>query len=156
MRTIPRLLKQRHLDQLDDDVSGLTARLRTLVSPMDAAPDTTPPQRRPQTHRLVRVQTGLNRIEEATADADAAVHTLLSQYCDELSDYKKDLAALYSDLATEDIADDDELLTMHSAAERWLSALSHKVKSSFLISTAPTDTPACTTTDGPRGPSFED
>lgn len=34
--------EQRHLDQLDDDVSGLTLRLYTLMLPLDAAPDMTP------------------------------------------------------------------------------------------------------------------
>ena len=141
-------IEQRHLDQLDDDVSSLTVRLRALMQPMDAAPDATLLHRRPLTRRLARVQTGLNRIEEAAADADTLNHSLLSQYSDELSDYKEDLVALYSDLAAEDITDDDELFTTHSVAERRLSALYHKVKSLLLIPTTATDAPACPTTDG--------
>ena len=64
---------------------------------------------------------------------------ILSQYSDELSDYKKDLAALYSDLATKDIDDEDDLFTTHTAAERQLSTLSHKIKSRLAV--PPTDEP---------------
>ena len=137
--------EQRHLDRLDDDVSDMTVRLQTLITPVDAAPDATPLDRRPLTSRLAKVQMGLNRIEEATTDADTVDHSLLSLYSDELSDYKRDLAALYSDLVAEDINDDDELFTTHSHAERQLSTLSHKVKSSL---TPPTDTSTRATTGG--------
>ena len=123
----------------------MTVRLQTLITPVDAAPDATPLDRRPLTRRLARVQTGLNRIEEAATDADTVDHSLLSLYSDELSDYKRDLAALYSDLVAEDINDDDELFTTHSHAERQLSTLSHKVKSSL---TPPTDTSTRATTGG--------
>ena len=89
----------------------------------------------------------MDRIKEATTDTDDPIdRTLLSQYSDELSDYKKDLAALYSDLATEDIDDEDELFTAHSAVERQLSTISHKVKS--LLAAPPTDDTPQPTTDG--------
>ena len=102
--------EQKHIDKLDDDVSGLTVRLQALITPPTAAPDAPALDRRPLKRRLARVQAGLNRIEGATTD-EPVDRTLLSQYSDELSDYKKDLAALYSDLAAEDIGDDDELFT---------------------------------------------
>lgn len=116
--------EQKRMDQLDDDLSG---KLQALITPPAAAPDA---DRRSLNRRLARVRAGLDRIKEATTDTDDPIdRTLLSQYSDELSDYKKDLAALYSDLATEDIDDEDELFTTHSAVERQLSTISHKVKS---------------------------
>ena len=139
--------EQRHIDQLDDNVSGLTVKLQALTTPTAAAPDAPALDRRSLNLRLARVRAGLNRIGEATADTDEPVDpTLLSQYSDELSDYKKDLAALYSDLATEDIDDEDDLFTTHTAAERQLSTLSHKIKSRLAI--PPTDEPMRHTTGG--------
>ena len=116
--------------------------LQALITPPTAAPDAPATDRRPLKRRLGRVQAGLNRIEGATTD-EPVDRTLLSQYSDELSDYKKDLAALYSDLAAEDIGDDDELFTTHSVAERQLSTLSHKIKS-----VTPADAPTPPTTEG--------
>ena len=111
------------------------------------AADAPPLDRRPLTRRLARVQTGLNRIEGATTETDEPIEpTLLSHFSDELSDYKKDLAAIYSDLAAEDINDDDELFATHSYAERQLSTLAHKIKS--LLAVPPTDAPVRPTTDG--------
>ena len=120
-------------------------RLQALITPTTVAPDAPALDRRPLKRRLGRVQAGLNRIEGATTD-EPVDRTLLSQYSDELSDYKKDLAALYSDLAAEDISDDDELFTTHSVAERQLSMLSHKIKSLFAVT--PADTPTLPTTEG--------
>lgn len=120
--------------------ASVTVKLQALLTPPAAA---SPLDRRSLNRRLARVQAGLNHIEEANADTDDPVHrTLLSQYSDELSDYKKDLAALYSDLAAEDIDDEDELFTTHSAAERQLSMISHKIKP-----VPPTDDPVRPTTD---------
>ena len=138
--------EQRHIDQLDDDVSGLTVKLQALITAAPAL-DRRTLNRRSLNRRLARVRAGLNRIGEATADTDEPVDpTLLSQYSDELSDYKKDLAALYSDLATEDIDDEDDLFTTHTAAERQLSTLSHKIKSRLAV--PPTDEPMRHTTGG--------
>ena len=81
-------------------------------------PDTPALDHRPLNRKLARVQAGLNRIDEATADTEEPIdHTLLSQYYNELSDYKKDLATLYEELASEEIPDEDDLFTTHSALE---------------------------------------
>ena len=61
--------EQGRLDKLDDDVAGLTVRLEVLMNPATppTAPVALPLDRRPLTHKLARVQTGLNRIDEAIA-----------------------------------------------------------------------------------------
>lgn len=140
-------IEQRHIDQLDDDVFGLTVKLQALIAPATAAPDAPALDCRFLNRQLTRIEAGLNRIEGAITDTDEPVdRTLLPQHSNELSDYKKDLAALYSDLAAEDIDDDDELFTTHSAAERQLSTLSHNIKSLLVV--PPTDEPTRPTTDG--------
>lgn len=59
---------------------------------------------------------------------------------------KKDLAALYADLAIEDIDDEGKLFATHSDAERQLSTLSHKIKSLLIV--PPTEEPTRPTTGG--------
>ena len=121
---------QERLDKLDD-VSGLTVRLEALMNPATPpiAPVAPTLDRRPLTRKLARVQTGLNRIDEPIAPTDTPVeHALLSQYQEEVSDYKKDIATLYEELITKNVAD-DELFVTHSALERQLSYTSYKIKS---------------------------
>ena len=103
------------------------------------APVAPPLDHRPLTHKLARVQTGLNRIDAAIAPTDTPVEcALLSQYQEEVSDYKKDIATLYEELITKNIADDDELFVTHSTLERGLSSTSYKIKSLLVV--PPTDT----------------
>ena len=47
--------EQRHIDQLDDDVSGLTVKLQALTIPTTAAPDAPALDRRSLNRRLARV-----------------------------------------------------------------------------------------------------
>ena len=75
---------------------------------------------------MTRVETGLDRV--ATYLDGTPDRIELNQCQEELSDYKRDLAALYEDLVTRDIADDDELFRQHSLLERKLSAVSQKLK----------------------------
>ena len=131
------------MDKFDDDVSDLTVRLHALLT------STTPTgvtamalDRRPFTRKLSRVRAGLERIGGEVAPDDAVIErSQLSQYQDELSDYKKDLATLYEELITKDILDDDELLVTHSALERTLSTVSHKIKHLLLNPTTITIAP---------------
>ena len=95
--------EQERLDKRDDDVSGLTVRLEALMNPATppTAPVAPPLDRRPLTRKLARVQTGLNRIDEAITPTDTPVErALLSQCQEEVSDYKKDIATLYEELIT--------------------------------------------------------
>ena len=114
------------------------------------APVAPPLDHRPLTRSvscMAPVQTGLNHIDEAMAPTDTPVErTLLSQYQEELSDYKKDIAALYEELVPKNIANDDELFVTHSALEQQLSSTSYKIKSLLVVSPTNTSTPA--TTDG--------
>ena len=90
--------------------------------------------------KLTRIQTGLTRIIEALTPAATGdtpppekylvevEPTLLSQYQEELQDYKRDIANLYDEIAVMDIPDDHELLRTHTTLERQLSLAPHKVK----------------------------
>ncbi len=140
--------EQGRIDKLDDDVSNMTVRLQALMTTASAtAPDASPLDRRPLTRKLSGVNTGLNRIERVTTETDELKEPgLLSHYFDELSYNQKDLATIYSDLAVEDINDDDELFVTHSAAEALLSTLTHKIK--FLLVPTHDGTPSRPTFDG--------
>ena len=136
--------EQATMDRHDDDVSTLSVRLQVLLSTLaDLIVTPTSDCRRPLSRKLSRVQGGLTRLAEAVSDTPIE-RSLLMQCEEELSDYKKNLAALYEELIAKDIADDDELLVMHSALERQLSTTSQKIKS-LLVPTA--DSPAPTATD---------
>ena len=107
--------------------------LMNLATP-PPAPVAPPLDCRPLTRKLARVQTGLNRIDEAITPTDAPVeHAPLSQFQEEVSDYKKDIATLYEELITKNVADDDELFVTHSALERQLSSTSYKIKSLLVV-----------------------
>ena len=135
--------EQAILDKFDDDVVHLTVRLNALTATdtPPEAPPVTPFDRRPFTRKLTRVQTGLERIDESISSTDPVpTRAELNQLSEELSDYKSDLANLYEDLATKDIADDDELFTEHSRLERKFSSVSQKIKP--LLTTPSTAAPA--------------
>ena len=71
----------------DDDVSGLTVRFEALINPVTppTEPVAPPPDRRPLTRKLARVQTGLNHIDEAIAPIETPVdRALLSRYQEEV------------------------------------------------------------------------
>jgi len=72
--------EQAHFNTLDDDMSGLALRLEALIAPTRPdVPDTPALDCRPLNRKLARVQAGLNRINEATADTEEPIDcTLLS------------------------------------------------------------------------------
>ena len=120
-------------------MSSLAVRLEDLIS--FSATSVAPPatmDRRPHTRKMTRVETGLDRV--ATYLDGTPDRIELNQCQEELSDYKRDLAALYEDLVTRDIADDDELFRQHAFLERKLSGVSQKLKGMLTPSTttAPT------------------
>ncbi len=118
-----------------DDVFTLTVRVRALLTPAESFfTHTAPDDRKPLSRKLSRVQAGLNRINETVSTTATPVeHSLLRQWQEELSDYKKDLAALYDELVAKDMDDEDELFVTHSALERLLSDTFHKLKRSLAI-----------------------
>ena len=104
---------------------------------------------------MTRVETGLDRV--ATYLDGTPDRIELNQCQEELSDYKRDLAALYEDLVTRDIADDDELFRQHSLLERKLSGVSQKLKGMLTPSTTTAPTTGVTGVKLPKlqVPSFD-
>ena len=89
------------LDKHDDDIAAMTARLHRLMEPtVDASIKGNGRERRSISLKISRIEKGLKVMEEQMADlvGDAEDFDLsIVQQCQEqLSDYKKDLAALYS------------------------------------------------------------
>ena len=112
--------EQTVLDKNDDDVSTLTIRLQTLSTPKTTeAPSTMDPQR-PLSRKLARLEKGLHSIDSIiSSTAEAALERSMIQQCNEqLSDYKGDLAALYDEILSNDIDDEDELVVLHSRLEK--------------------------------------
>ncbi len=132
--------EQAIMDKHDDDFSTLTVRVQALLTPAESVvTHTAPDDRRPLSRKLSRVQAGLNRIDETVLTTATPVeHSLLRQCQEELSDYKKDLAALYNELVAKDKDDEDELFITHSALERLLSDTSHKLTRSLAVTPAET------------------
>ena len=121
------------LDKHDDDIAAMTARLHRLMEPtVDASIKGNGRERRSISLKISRIEKGLKVMEEQMADlVGHAEHFDLSivQQCQEqLSDYKKDLAALYSDIIDLEPKDDDELFAHHSKIETALFDCSHKIK----------------------------
>ena len=126
--------EQAVLDRFDDDIANLTFRVEALISrPTVNAPPVPSPgatvDRRPLNRKLTRLQLGLDRIDAGISDPEAGPERVqLNQFREEVSDYKKDLAAIYEDLVTKDIDDDDALFTQHSELERKVSSVAQKIK----------------------------
>lgn len=135
------------LDKFDDDVANLTLRVEALISRPTPDPTrglVTVIDRRPLNRKLARLESGLNRVDTGISDPEAVPERVqLNQFQEEISDYKKDLAALYEDLVTKDIDDDDALFAQHSQLERKVSSVSQKLK--VLLAT-PSATPAAEAT----------
>ena len=60
--------------------------------------------------------------------SDPSDRSLLEQYREQLSDYKRDLASVYEELLVLEFGDDDERLTLHSRLEKLLFECSHQLK----------------------------
>lgn len=125
--------EQEILNGFEDAVCDLTIRLEALSAHDPVAPV----DRRPLEQKMTRLETGLDRVDTRLSDpGDVPERAELNQFQEELSDYKRDLAALYEDLVTRDIADDDNLFDRHSRLERNLSSVSLKLKGSLVLPTA--------------------
>lgn len=128
------------LDKHDDDIAAITARLQFLMKPiLDASVNGNRRERRSISLKMSRVEKGLKVMEEQMADlvgdAEDVDIFIVQQYQEQLSDYKKDIAALYSDIIALEPEDDDELFVHHSKLETALFDCSHKMKK--LISSQP-------------------
>jgi hypothetical protein len=132
--------EQATLDKHDDDVATLTVRLETLSTSADHTRTAViPDPRKPLSRRLSRIRAGLKRIRDIAASTDAPIEpSVLMQCQEEATDFKKDLAALYDELISKDVAEDDELSVAHSALETELSSIASKIKG--LLAAAPSET----------------
>ena len=95
---------------------------------------------------MARVQTGLNRVDEAIAPTDTPVERiLLSQYQKRYQITRRTLPLSMKTLSP-NVADNDELFVTHSTLKRQQSSTSYKIKSLLVV--PPADTPTPATTDG--------
>ena len=126
--------EQDTLDKLDDDVTSLSVRLSQLIVRGRAAQSATPTsgdgKASASSRKLSRLEKGLNQTHEAILDlaSDPSDHSLLEQYQEQLSDYKRDLASVYEGLLALEVGDDDERLTLHCRLEKLLFECSHQLK----------------------------
>ena len=75
---------------------------------------------------------------------------MIQQCREQLADYKKDLTAVYEELLSKDIDDDDEITAFHSRLEKSLFDISQRVKQ-LLITPGPESTSASTSTSDGAG-----
>ena len=73
---------------------------------------------------------------------------MIQQCCEQLSDNKKDLAAIYEELLSKDIDEEDELAALHSRLEKCLFHISQRVKQ---LSITPIPESTCAPTSNPDG-----
>ena len=147
--------EQATLDKHDDDVATLTVHLETLsTSAGHARAAVIPDPRKPLSRRLACIRAGLKRMRDIVTSTDAPIEpSVLMQCQEETTDFKKDLAALYDELISKDVAEDDELSVAHSALEVELSNIASKVKG--LLAAAPSETsPPHSTSDESNSPSW--
>ena len=124
------------LDKHDDDVSTLIVRLESLCITADTL---TKDVRKSLTRRLSRLQTGLQRICDLAEDTAVENSTLL-QCQEEVTDIKKDNAALDDSLLANNIDEADELSVAQSALEVEFSQVASKLKGLLTINRSDTAT----------------
>jgi uncharacterized coiled-coil DUF342 family protein len=142
--------EQTVLDKHDDDVSTLTIRLQALSTPKRAKTPPTVDLRKPLSRKLTRIEKGLKSIDDiVSTTAEATPERSMIQQCrEQLSDYKKDLTAVYEELLSKDIDDDDELTAFHSKLEKSLFGISQRVKQLSITSVPESTSASASTLDG--------
>ena len=94
------------------------------------------------------LEKGLKSIDDIIS-ADAPERSMIQQCSEQLSDYKRDLTAVYKVLLSKDIDDNDKLATFHLKLEKTFD-ISQRVKQ-LSITPVPESTSASTSSpDGPR------
>ena len=109
--------------------------MQTLLTPTKTVVTPTTDSRKLLSRKLARLEAGLSRTDD-TISATPIEPSLLKQCQEQLSDYKKDLTVQYDDLLAMDVADEDELLVLHSKLEKLLFDASHKIKKSLTAAPA--------------------
>ena len=103
--------------------------------------------RKPLSRKLTRLEKGLKSIDDIIS-TEAPERSMIQQCSEQLSDYKRDLTAVYEELLSKDIDDDDELATFHSELEKTLFDISQRVKQ---LSITPVSESTSASTSAPDG-----
>ena len=144
------------LDKHDDDVAMLTVRLEVLSTAVRAPSPVTSDPLKPLARKLSRIKTGLQRIRDIISATDTDIESSVIMQCqEETADYKSNLAALYDELLSQDIADDDELCVGHSTLERDLSDISSRIKSLQIVPLSTSPPRATTDSSGVKLPKLD-
>ena len=136
------LTEQNTLDDHDDHVAVLTARVRQLVSACTPSSDLS--LHKIASRRLSHLQKSLSSIRMAitTSGEEPLDVCLLRQYEEQLSDCKKELADVRNSLLSLDLEEADELSTSQSKLEGEIFDCSLHVKKLLLASARPTESSA--------------
>ena len=120
--------EQQTLDKHDDDVTSLSVRLQQLIV-KHSGPGATN-ARKSLSRKLSRLERSLKAVDEALGavgeDHDGV--PLLEQHREQLADYKKQLTAVYEDLVSLDLDDEDELMVLHVNLEKLQFDCSHHIR----------------------------
>ena len=133
------LTEQNTLDDHDDHVAVLTARIQQLVSACTPSSDLS--LRKIASRRLSHLQKSLSSVRMAitTSGEEPLDVCLLRQYEEQLSDCKKELADVRNSLLSLDLEEADELSTLQSKLEGEIFDCSLHVKKLLLASARPTE-----------------
>ena len=120
--------EQSTLDEYDDCVAELAARMQQLISVCTSSSDSSP--REIASRRLSRLQKNLSSIstEIATLSGRPDDSCLLLQYEDQLSDCKKELTDVRNSLLPHDLEETDGLSTLLVSLEKQVFDCSLKIK----------------------------
>ena len=112
--------EQQTLDEHDDVVSNLAARIQQLLSACKSS--SAPDPHRVNTKRLQRIEKGLVAIGDTCETIpdrdDEDKPCLLQQVEEQLSDCKKELSGVHAGLLSLDLEDSDPLSTLHTRVEQ--------------------------------------
>lgn len=81
--------------------------------------------------KLSHLERCLKAVDKKTLSAAREDHhdvPVVEQHCEQLTDYKKQLATIYENLLTLNLKEDDSLIVLHARVERNLFEYSHPVK----------------------------
>ena len=131
--------EQAALDEHDDDVAALAARINLLITACSSSPESS--SRKLVSRRLTHLGKKLSSIRggvgKLTAGPDDVC--LLRQYKEQAQDFKKELGDIHIDLLSLDLADTDELCELQEQLNKDLFDCSLQIKKLLLPSTCPSD-----------------
>ena len=135
------LAEQKTLDDHDDFVAALSARIQQLVNA--CTPSSDPPLRKIASRRHSHLKKALSSVRAAIASSEEESMDvcLLRQYEEELGDCKKELADVWNSLLSLDLEETDELSTLQASLEGEIFDCSLQVKKLLRASSHKTDSP---------------